>query len=253
MRRNSRARGAADRRRARKRVTLSAEAAERERGILSSLLVLRHRFPEIRTDIKKTLAYGRPFVGNFQHSLYKFNRGSHGKTFLIDLRSTYFESPLCVALLFNSAGEKGLREERAFEARLSFEKGGVLIRALQGTRNIVEIRQFERLVGMPVANYMVLEIEQQAKMLGYKRVKLPNPTALEAYKNPNFYTSLRYRGKTLFRKKMEGELTHEEELELNKILNTTKEKVKERINSLYTSVALSLGYRESGRHFVKEL
>jgi len=193
---------------------------------------------------------GARFIENWRHSLYKGR-----KNFLIDLRKSYYESPLSVAVIYNKSERKrGDKEERLFEARLAFSGKTVIIKAFQGFRGQTEqIKDFENTVKEPIANHVIREIEAQAKELGYKQVKIIMPRGLEAYHDPNFYTSLRYRAKTLYNERLLRDLSPAEEKEFRGLLEVERERVKQRIEKLYYGVAMGLQYKAEGNYFVKKL
>ncbi|MEK6958935.1 MAG: hypothetical protein AABW59_02710 [archaeon] len=193
---------------------------------------------------------GAKFIENFKHSLY---RRRH--TFLVDLRKSLFETPLSVAVLMNKGRDRKVgKEDMLFEARLAFSGKTVIVKAFQGYRGKTsEIKEFEEVVKTPIANYIIKEIEDQSRALGYKQVKIIMPRGLEAYHDPNFYTSLRYRAKTLSNEKLIRNLTPAENREFQSLLNIERNKVKQRIEKLYYSVAMGLEYKSEGNYFVKKL
>lgn len=191
--------------------------------------------------------YGTNFLNKFKPSLYK------GKnTFLIDIRKSFYESPLSISLVFNRKIKNKLFEDIAFETRLKFEKKTIIITAFQGKRESLEaIKEFEKIVRMPIANYIILEIESQAKKMGYKKIKINNPKNLESYSYPHVDDSLRYRGKTLLKKHREGILNETEKKELQKYREIEKKRIQKRIKKMYFEVAKKLGYKYDGKYYTK--
>jgi hypothetical protein len=209
---------------------------------------LRESIVAAREPTANYVKFGKRFINNFQHSFWK---GHH--TYLIDLRRSFQGSPIAVALQFNSR-EGEAHTKVAFEARLEFKKNEVFITALQGKNGKArQVKEFEGLVHMPISNYLIKEIEKQAKTNGYHRVVFLAPESMSSYQNPSPLHELNSRGEALMKKFSEKGLSKGEKEELNQILEHTKEKIRKRIFRMYTFAARDLEYTRVGHVFVKNL
>ncbi|MFA6064940.1 MAG: hypothetical protein WCW44_00060 [archaeon] len=201
-----------------------------------------------RESTENYVKFGKRFINNFKHHTLK---GEH--EFAIDLHRSFRGSPISVSLAFNTLGEE-VHTRIAFEARVEFNKNEVFITALQGKPGKArQIKEFEEIVKMPITNYLVLEIEKQAKANGYSRVVFPTPEVMASYKSPNPLGGLNERGKELAAKFSEKGLSDKEKTELNHLLDQARERIRRRIHRTYTYVARDLGYTHQGHIFVKEL
>lgn len=72
-----------------------------------------------------------------------------------------------------------------FGAKISFGPKTVVIETIQGMKGTFALlNEFQTQVKMHYADFVVSEIERQAKEFGYKKVTLPDPKDLEYYKTP---------------------------------------------------------------------
>ena len=208
---------------------------------------------------------GRRFLTGFKHSFYKGQRA-----FLVDLKESNYESVISVAIM---VGERTLKRNShsnkpLFEAKLGFGrdpngKKVVYIEALQGTKGITpHLRDFENAVGMPAPNFLVAEIEAQAKALGYDKVGFVDVHQLDWYQHPAI-TDLKITTFEDFLKKNKGmpqtELRkkyreiREEEVRATQV---KRDKIRKRMEKLYNNVAQTMGYKREtkvGKFFFKEL
>ena len=135
--------------------------------------------------------------------------------------------------------------------KLSFKNGNIYA-TLQGTEGFVgAIRTFEQIVGMPIANFLMIELEKQASELGYKKIYFINP---EFYSNNQIHVNSRLsaRGKTLFGQdlgQMNIKIDQKRQIEFQKARNL----IKSDMLKLYNNVANVLGYTVEGKWFVKKL
>ncbi|MDO8537778.1 MAG: hypothetical protein Q7S21_02735 [archaeon] len=91
---------------------------------------------------------------------------------MIDLSETTLESPLAIAISISGSNYN----KKIGKAKISFKKDQVIVNAIQGTKGkSKELREFEEIVSMPWAHYLITELENQARENGYKIVKIVRP------------------------------------------------------------------------------
>jgi hypothetical protein len=72
---------------------------------------------------------------------------------------------------------------------LGFTKSGLIIEAIQGTMGKKQMqREFWRLGKKPIFEFMLHEIEEHAKKLGFRYIKIRRPETLYYYKKPYLKT-----------------------------------------------------------------
>ena len=228
---------------------------------------LRGRFP-------KTYArFGKAFLSSFPTQFFK----GPGGTFAIDLRRTNWESPLQISLITNRNHRIGISNRfkeytdvEAFNIKLDFRQGKVKIVGIQGGFNSSKyIQEFEAMIGMPIAVFLVKQIEEHAKKQGYKKVEIIRPEN-NIHIDSTFLAQLERimrrtsRGKylidkqtkanqTRLKKKDKVVLTEKEKEELEQLKNQTREKLIEQRKKMYTKTAKALGYSVGKNWFVKTL
>ena len=228
---------------------------------------LRGRFP-------KTYArFGKAFLSSFPTKFFK----GPGGTFAIDLRRTNWESPLQISLITNRNHRIGISNRfkeytdvEAFNIKLDFRQGKVKIVGIQGGFNSSKyIQEFEAMIGMPIAVFLVKQIEEHAKKQGYKKVEIIRPEN-NIHIDSTFLAQLERimrrtsRGKylidkqtkanqTRLKKKDKVVLTEKEKEELESLKNSAREKLIEQRKKMYTKTAKALGYSVGKNWFVKTL
>ncbi len=180
--------------------------------------------------------FGLPFLQSFP----RFSiRGIKRKRFSVSVSTCDFdyESPVSITLhlqdMSKAPNKKTMKKEAQLlsEARLGFEKDSVKVEALQINSiledKIPEIRQwldrFKSKTGKPWANFLVQKIEDQARKLGLKQVKITIPERLYYYQNPFVKPG------------------------------QTVKKIRKGMRELYYGVANAMDYRIEGDYFVKDL
>ena len=229
---------------------------------------LRRRFP------KQYSRFGKAFLSSFPTKFYK----GPGGTFAIDLRRTNWEAPLQVSLITNRLHrhsisriiKKEYTDVEAFNIKLDFRQGKVKIVGIQGGFNSSKyIQEFEAMVGMSVAVFLIKEIEKHAKEQGYKKVEIIRPEN-NIHLNSTFLAQLERimkrtsRGRELldkqtkanqtrFKKKGKLVLTEKEKEELDQLKTKAEEKLIEQRKKLYNETAKTLSYTPGKNWFVKTL
>jgi len=191
---------------------------------------------------------GKQFLEKFKFSLYK----TKNRTFLIDLKKNLTSTPLSIAIIFNNPKLKN-KNVIAYEARIRFSGKNIIIESLQGSKNLIEIRDFENLVGLPASRYLFKEIYNQAKKAGYKKVLIRKPENQISYKDPNWVDSLDKRGKKLLEKIQFNEATSLEIKEFEKHREEAIKIIRARMKKIYETVAIAEGMRVQENYFVKEV
>ena len=205
------------------------------------------------TQYKNISLYGRKFINGF---VWSRHRGK--QTYLVDLKSVWGEASLAVAVHFlKEAPGKPPEQRTAFEARIRFEPKSVIIEAIQGERNAVEqIRDFESVVGEPIADFVVKEIEAQARALGYKKSFLVKAEGLEDYVFPVVDGVLPNRIKRIIHDAQSNlrPFTKEEYAQIQAARKEALPRVQAQMKKLYDGVAQKRGYKETdGPYLVKTL
>lgn len=188
---------------------------------------------------------GLKFLRNFKPTLYK----GEEHTFLINLTKNFSQNPISVSLSTNIER----RQNPIFTANIRFTKGRVIIETLQGTPWLKEMREFERIVNIPSSRYLVKEIVNQAKKMGFEKVMLIDPTKHGSYKDPHLLRLFDEETRKLNMKIVFGEATKEEK---KMFIAKKKELLKihqERMRKLYENVARGEGFVKLGKYFVKNL
>ena len=135
-------------------------------------------------------------------------------------------------------------QRTVFWLPLSFTPDGIMIETFQGSRGVSgEIRTFESAVGMPVANFLRTEVENEAKRLGYKYVYIRRAEASAWYQRPVAYDEVKKsaRGRELTETRGENERNR---AELGALEEQAKDKIRSRMKKMIDGVAESGDYME---------
>jgi len=196
------------------------------------------------SQYKNISLYGRKFINGFRWSRYKGKQA-----YLVDLKSAWGEASLAVAVHFlKETPGKPSEQRTAFEARIRFEPKSVIIEAIQGERNAVEqIKDFEKVVGEPIAAFIVKEIETQARALGYKKSFLVKAESLEDFVFPVVDGVLPNRIKKIIQDAQSDlrPFTKEEYAQIQAARKEALPRVQKQMKKLYDGVAQSRGYKET--------
>lgn len=188
---------------------------------------------------------GLNFLKNFKFSIYRGEEHS----FLVSLSRNYTLNPISVSLSTNIQNQ----QKPIFFANIRFTKGRVVIETLQGTPWLKEMREFERVVNIPSSRFLVREITQQAKKMGFDKVLLIDPTKHGSYKDPYLMSLFDEKTKELQQKVIFKEATKEERREYDKRRKEVLRVHQERMRKLYENVARGEGFIKKGNYFVKDL
>ena len=209
-------------------------------------LVLKYFLEHIRAQRKyEKYQHGTKFIKNFQTSLYKGKEHS----FLVSLTKSFLENPVAVSLSTNI--EK--RQTPIFSANIRFTKDKVIVETLQGTPWLKEMREFERIVGIPSSRYLIHEIIGQAKKMGFDKVLLIDPTKHGSYRSTYIQSIFDEETKALHTKVAFKTATITEK---KRYIEKRKEFLRihqERMRKLYENVAKGEGFEKEGKYFVKQL
>lgn len=206
------------------------------------------RFRGLRAHIENTLVmskqgnvtkheiirYGSRFLATFPEYTIP---GAKRSRYKIQISPSTFESPVSVALKLVSTAklpEKGMRPaEKApeippvdiAEAGLGFREHAVIIESLKGVKDFQShLDRFKRMNdNIPWAEHLVGQVENHARSTGFREVRIRKPEA------SFWYDHLKIK-------------SPEE-----------AEKIRTRMNRLYSGVATKMGYRSVGDFFVKYL
>lgn len=193
-------------------------------------------------------ASAEKFFAGFKPSLYR----TRSRTFMIDLRRGLPPTPISIALLFNQ-GLRGKETATAYEARIRFRGKKIIVESIQGSKNLVEIRDFENASGLPASRFLLREILAQAKNKGYTQILLRRPETHPSYKNPAWSLSLDKRGKLLHEKVMFGEASEAEKKEFEQHKTEALALIRARMKKLYETVAIAEKMKREGDYFVKSI
>jgi hypothetical protein len=181
---------------------------------------------------RSRVKYGTVFITTFPKTSILQKRAR----FSLGVSISSFESPICVKLSRHmrarQPGNKPReRNPEMAQVRLGFEKGSVVIRALQGTEGQKRaFRHFRLVTGKPAMNYLVEQVEKHAKETGFGFVKIARPETLQYYKYPDLGV-----------RRIGGRFEQE------------REKIRKEMNALYYGLAKKMGYKKEEKFFVKRL
>lgn len=219
--------------------------------------VKRNEYWKERSKLfKPTKAQLRTGSSYYEGLMKKYRAGEHGLRFVSGFRPVVVKAKHWFALSAGGAGESyivrlvsGKGAEKSgenrliFWATLSFEPKGVVIESLQGRKGIFGLlSEFRGAVGMHHADFVVSEIELQAKRMGYKKVFLPVPEELDYYRTP-------YEDKYQFEAALGTRRLREEVPEERARIGHIRENIKK----LYYGVIQNRGFVREGSRFAKEL
>ncbi len=209
-------------------------------------LSLKYFLEHIRAQRKyEKYQHGIRFIKNFQTSLYK----GENHTFLVSLTKTFLDNPIGVSLSTNIER----RQTPIFSASIRFAKDKVVIETIQGTPWLKEMREFEKIVGIPSSRYLVHEIIGQARKIGFDKVMLIDPTKHGSYRSPYVQTIFDEETRALHTKVAFKTATITEK---KRYIQKRKEFLRihqERMRKLYENVAKGEGFEKEGKYFVKQL
>jgi len=176
--------------------------------------------------------HGLPFITSFPEIRIQ---GMKRREFNVGISTSTYESPVAVSLSILDASKKPVKDQRYFkrdpkeiaQAKISFRKKIVVVEALQGELGSIEwLDRFRNKTGVSWAQYLTARIEEHARKMGFKQVKITIPERLRYYNNP-VVSSIR------------GE--------------SDKQKIMENMRKLYYATAEKMGYKKEGDYFVKNL
>ncbi|MDO8537436.1 MAG: hypothetical protein Q7S21_00965 [archaeon] len=188
--------------------------------------------------------FGERFIQNFVPS---FNSRKN-KKYKTDFLRGHGESPLAVAVC---TGERIHENLAICLAKIGFTKESVLVKGIQGEKGkLSDIMKFENIVGMKWANYLIQEIEVQAKQNGYRYVKITIPERIAFYQKPSVHKSQYYNDIIEPLMASESQAERKEGQRLHKEL---QEEIRQRMRKLYYGVAKEMGYKKRGDYFIKKI
>lgn len=162
-------------------------------------------------------SYDWHYIGNPRNSASKQNVRRFGRLFLATEESAVGVSVIR-KIRMNTAPDR-----HRFNLKLGFSKGAVFVEAIEGANigSREEVEQLNQSLGMPWPNFLLSEVENHARGLGFKHVKIHSPETSTYHTNPLLFTDL-------------PDLSKESKLKISK-----------RINSLKTSI--EKGFKPSFR------
>jgi hypothetical protein len=214
-----------------------------------------------RKTFKPTKAQLKTGSWYYQRMQLKYQAYKYGLKFALGFRPVLVKGKRWFVAYFGGAGEdytirliagkenaKTETHQIIFYAGLSFEPKTVVINTLQGKKGQSKLlKEFQTTVGMHYADFIVSEIESQAKRIGYKQVVIPNPEELDYYKEPYKDTLIKQPDGSYKIKKTRPLKPNipEEKAEINRI--------RENIRKLYLGVINNRSFVREGNRFVKKL
>lgn len=178
-----------------------------------------------RQAVESIERFGKPFITSFSTKTLS----GKGVKFSTRLSKSENESPIALSLNYALAGGK---RKRLAEARLSFEPESVIIEAIQGRNSKEMISRFKGDSGMTWAEFLMQQVEENARKAGMSAVKIKRPERLESYKDP--FNEIIYSGERFGAEK-------------------EVERIRDAMRALYYGLAKKLGYRKEEEYFVKTL
>lgn len=194
---------------------------------------------------KSYYPYGRKFLNNFKPVFLK----GRNTTFLIDLKKSTATNPVSIAVMFN----QGKLQPSIFEASIKFNQKTISIEYLQGGSDLVKMREFDALVGTPTSRYLVRELCEQGKKLGYKTIQIVSPQKQPSYVEPNWASNLNKNEKLLLEKVAWNEASGLEIKQFQKMKETKIKEIRARMEKLYNIVATKEGFVLKGGYYTKVL
>jgi hypothetical protein len=123
------------------------------------------------------------------------------------------------------------------ERKLGFTEDSVIIEAIQGEKNR-HMAPLNQRLGMPWANYLLHQIEENARVVGKKFVHIRRPETLLYYQRPAFPRIPEY--------------DPEDARRTNPEYILAREALQERMKELYYSVARRGGYKKVSAEFMEK-
>lgn len=164
--------------------------------------------------IKAAEKYGRRFIEQFKTKTIR--PGIH-----LGIGASLFESDRAVIIYSNG--------HAIGEARIGFDREGVVVEAIQGMNGVkMELDEVKKKTGQSWTVNAVRAIEETAKEIGMRTVKIRLPETLYYYRRP---------------------VVSESPMSIHEV----QEAIRARMRATYRSTARELGYREKKRFFVKYL
>lgn len=177
-------------------------------ALASKLRVMHAGSLAQRKNIRR---YGKLFIATFE-------KRDLGGSFIMRVDRSKWESPISIRV------SRGASDLPIMEAKLGFTSRAVIIEAIQGVSGREDsVRSFERMSGMPLANLIMQNVEEQAYRCRFTQVKIRRPETLQWYNEPQVPDG------------------YDPEL------------VRERMRKLYYGLARKMGYRKESNFFVKDL
>lgn len=197
--------------------------------------IIKYRSPSAKpTALRGIRKFGKLFLVSFPEKDYPIQGGER---FVVCIAHSNYESAVSLAVKKCSAGTESECQMASGQVKLGFEKRSVVIEAIQGMADEKEtLDVFSGLVGMPWANFLVLQVEEQARKTGFTHVKIRKPEGLFWYRSPNVI-SFGADGKKKTPEQMEED----------------QQKIRIRMRGKYKAIAKRLGYAPAGDFFVKAL
>lgn len=195
---------------------------------------------------------GERFLKNVRPRFYKVG----GKTYLVDLRSNKYDSPFSIAISISAPGKNSaVSEKKIFEAPIAFRNNGVVIKTFQGARGVSgEIRDLERAVRMPIANFLCSVIEEEARRLGFKYTYIMRPETSTWYSIPITDDEVKKSaaGRRML-KKSPTSLSPSESAELIRLGMEAVDRIRLRMRKIIEGVANSRNYTPFRNFFRKQV
>ena len=184
-------------------------------------------------------AFGRGFTESFPKILLK---GKKGRKFSLRCATARWES--CWAAVLETVPVRGAgTSTRVADVNLGFEREAVIVEAMHGHEKMQPwIERFREMHEKPVFNFVLERVEEHARLLGFKQVKIRVPESLWFFKSPS-----------LFGNKMAKLARITDLKEREKQGEKAKEDIRRGMEALYKAVAKAMGYKRKGLFYVKRL
>lgn len=186
-------------------------------------LIIAH-YPETADTLAHT-THGRNFFSKMARKVVK---GRNGRTYQSRRTQSTFESRFVLSVIAKTTHLGKTEKKSIASMSLGFSKDSVIVEAMQtkkGTNNL--LNEFRRASKRQALDFVLKEVEQRAKELGFLEVKIRRPETLAFFDRP----VVGKRNATPFE----------------------RAEIRKNIMRLYNTIASRNGYRKENLFFVKKL
>lgn len=169
-----------------------------------------YQYPSAQTENHKN---GKLFIKLFENFVVKKRKNHFG----VELQTKEFRAVEAKnTVVLTDKSEKG-KETVLARIGIGFDKEALIIEVIQGRKKGEEKRNiFRSIIKTNWTNFMIQQIEKNARKCGFNEIKIRRPETLNAYQLQN-------------------------------------QEIKEQMRILYYSIAKAMGFEKKGPYFVKKL